>query len=591
MTSKYKYTKQDRNRDEQYHRQFIERRTSPTARDIFAIECVAYNRETKLHQHQLQQPQHQQQQQANRNPVQQLAALEEAHLMALEHASREAAELEALLQDDSDYKDDNFNNATVKEATIDGDDCKDDNSDDEYYEDDDPLVQQINNQLSKSAPQAVTTVKEETIHENVDWDFQKMEPLTGPRSETSSTKFEEYFTTRRFDMNPNETVCESWNCPVRNHEHKSFSCTCGVYHEDCKPDSWNLDTRSCSQCQKMLFQVSFECQKNAAQSQYRSIIDRKVLNIASDVPRNDHTEHWLIQIRSVIKCRRRLPGEHFLLLVKDTMNRVARDPDFYFPCCRLRIHALIDESHIIRPLIIDTSFDGFVNKMIIPDDKAKVLPENRTSSLLTLYQAYYRFNEGKDCPPMPTESAAKLLKKAILSDTRMKETAKEIEEHSTESSHSITYLWNGNDIEKSKKTKVRGFKGIRLSEYGISFLNNLLKDNQIFFVKDFLNCLIPDQEAGNRPENRCLSLYSFFQMESSKRGFKPEVKSQPAFTSALKKAMKEDIRFAEVVHTPPDKFHKTVYGWKAETKKIVLTKAESSLRGFDGLRIRNISNS
>jgi hypothetical protein len=580
MTSKYKYTKQDRERDEQISRE-SERRTWPTEGEISKIEYFACKREQ-------QQPQHQQQQLADRNPVQQLAALEEAHLMALQHAAREQAELEALLQDDSDYKDDNFNNATIKEATIDGDDCKDDNSDDEYFDDDDPFVQQINNQLSKSALQAVTTVKEETIHENDVWDFQKKEPLLGPRFETSSIQFEEYFTTRRFDMNPNDTVCEFWYCPIRNQTHKSFSCTCGVYHEDCKPDSWNLDTRSCSQCQKMMFQVSLECQKKAAQSQYRSIIDRKVLNIACDVPRNADTESWLIEIRSVIKCRRRLPGEHFLPLVKDTMNRVARDPDSFLPCYWLRIHALIDESLIIEPAV-DTSFDGFVNKMIVPDDKAKVLPENRTSSLMALYQAYYRFNEGKNCPSLSRDCATKSLKKAILSDTRMKG-----KEHSKDSSPSITYIWNGNHIEKSdpkNETNVRGFKNIRLSEYGLSLLNSLLKDNQIFFVKDFLNCLIPDQEAGNRPENRSLSLYSFFQMESSKRGFKPEVKSQPNFTSALKKAMKEDIRFAKVTPSASHNPHKTAYKWSDETKQIALEDESPKLRGFNGLRIKNIIKS
>lgn len=602
MTSKYKYTKQDRDRDEQISRESTERRTWPTEGEIFSIEYFACKRE----QQQPQQPQHQQQQLADRNPVQQLAALEEAHLMALQ---REEAELEALLQDDNDYEyDNNDSNNRVQQInyelsqsaqcglsssqSVNNTTDNDDNNDDEEYEDDDPFVQQINNSLNQAAKCQAQCSLSSSHCVNLDadeaWDFQKMEPLTGPRSETSSTEFEEYFTTRRFDMNPNDTICEFWYCPVRNQTHKSFSCTCGVYHEDCKPDSWNLDTRSCSQCQKMLFQVSLECQKKAAQSQYRSIIDRKVLNIACDVPRKEFTEVWLVEIRSVIKCRRRLPGEHFLPLVKDTMNRVARNPDSFLPCYWLRIHALIDESLIIEPAV-DTSFDGFVNKMIVPDDKAKVLPENRTSSLLTLYQAFYRFNEGKNCPSLSRDSATKSLKKAILSDTRMKG-----KEHSKDSSPSITYIWNGNHIEKSdpkNETNVRGFKNIRLSEYGLSLLNSLLKDNQIFFVKDFLKCLIPDAEAGNRPENRCLSLYSFFQMESSKLGFKPELKSQQNFTSALKKAMKEDIRFAKVTPSASHNPHKTAYQWNDETKKIVLTDASPKLRGFNGLRIKNIIKS
>lgn len=188
MTSKYKYTKQERKRDEQMSRE-SERRTWPTEGEIFLIECVAYKR-----MQQQQQPQHQQ---ANRNPVQQLAALEEAHLMALQHAAREDAELEALLQDDSDYKDDNFNNATVKQATIDGDDCKDDNSDDEYYEDDDPLVQQINHELNRAAQcraqGGISSTHPVNLKEAIDaddaWDFQKKEPLLGPRFETSSIQF------------------------------------------------------------------------------------------------------------------------------------------------------------------------------------------------------------------------------------------------------------------------------------------------------------------------------------------------------------------------------------------------------------------
>ena len=81
-------------------------------------------------------------------------------------------------------------------------------------------------------------------------------------------------------------------------------------------------------------------------------------------------------------------------------------------------------------------------------------------------------------------------------------------------------------------------------------------------------------------------------MESSKLGFKPELKSQKNFTSALKKAMKEDIRFAKVTPSASHNPHKTAYQWNDETKKIdLITDASPKLRGFNGLRIKNIIKS
>lgn len=217
----------------------------------------------------------------------------------------------------------------------------------------------------------------------------------------------------------------------------------------------------------------------------------------------------------------------------------------------------------------------FVKHVIEPDSGGKASPDNRTLSLEALYQAYYRNVRS------PNDFAFKL-KIAILSDERLEKHAAHPKESCREINH--VYTWNGIRVIKETVRSARGYTGIRLSEQGLSLIKESFND-QTYSVKDFLKHIVPDETNVNCPENRCVSLYSFYQREAFKLGLKPELTKQQFFTLAFRKAIADEVKFSNVVYTGPVLKHNMVYEWNETTQKLNKVKAKSALRGFNGLRV------